>query len=208
MTNAGGLREMSWLSELLNIQGFLVLLVALEGAVGGTGRCSWWHWKVQHASEGQATDLYFPLTRIGSTGLFFNQILQLPLMQNPDGLLASGRISPSGAAIPARSAPCLGLLGWAELCARARTSSPLSARSGTRKACFYQWFEFLNLGLTSGDKIRHWVFHNTHRRVLFFWSLWNTKRHSVAQLHCSGLQNDETGKFAMCTELSYSWKFI
>jgi len=123
---------------------------------------------VQHAFEGQATEMYFSLTRIGGTGLFFDHILQHLLMQNPCGLLALGR---AGASIPAGSAPCLGLLGYAELCPRARTRSPLSARSGTRKARFYQWFEFLNLGLTSGYKIRHCVFANTLKSTVFWASL-------------------------------------
>lgn len=122
--------------------------------------------------------------------------MQLLLMQNPRGPLASGGASPSGATIPARSAPRLGL------CPRARTSSPLSARSGAREAHFCWWIEFLNLCLTGGDKKYVTESFVTLRGECCFSGVSGNakKRDSVAELQWSGLQNDEIGKLATCPE--------
>lgn len=133
-------------------------------------------------------------------------------MQNPHEPLASGRISPSGAATPARSTPrpSMGSAALHWTLPQARTSSLLSARSGTWKAHFYQWLEFLNLGIW-------WVVIKyvtksfvTFIGVLFFWSLWkceDTWCYQAFLIRYSKLWNTEACNMSRGTkEFSYSWK--
>lgn len=166
-----GLRKVSWLSELLNIQG---VLMALWGA--GCFR---------RAGQGRPQTctlfFFFFFTRISSNCLFFKWTLQLLLMQKPHELLASGRINPCGAATPTHLP-------------RARTSPLLSARSGAWRAHFYQWFEFLNLSLW-GVVIKYVTkSFVTFIGVLFFWSLWKCEETWCYQAFLIRYSNDERGK--------------
>lgn len=182
----GGLREVSWLSELLNIQG---VLMALWGA-GCFGRA------------GQAIDMYFLLTRIGSNCLFFKWILQLLLMEKPQEPLASGRVNPCGAAIAG--------ICWVALGSAPGWNKPTSV---CKEWCLES--SFLSVvwipqpgSLMSGDKIRHKVFCNIHTSVIFL--VWKCEEWWCYQAFLIRYSSDEIGKLATCSwetkGFSYSWK--
>lgn len=146
----GGLKEMSRLSELLNIQECLVQSMALAGAAhlrrAGTRSVPFAYQNRQNRSF-----LCFCWCKIPMDCWHW-----VPPSRPALPLTWLCRVAPSSAPGPQAAHLCL-------------------QEVVLEKLGFYRWFEFLSLGLTRGNEVCHRVFRNIQRRVVFFWSHWKNE---------------------------------